>query len=139
MTKSETLKKLAAASNEAHLNDLGQQIEMLRQARIDSAEQLATMLLPLAEAMATLTDDSRQALAEIGKQGEEQMRRFQTQFEVLERAMADATTQTQRAAASLESSAKWADWRQCFLAIATGVASGLLVSAFWLWLAPAIK
>jgi malate synthase len=58
MTKSETMKQLAAASNAGRLDDLGQRIETLRSARIESAEQLAAMLEPLAQAMAALTDET---------------------------------------------------------------------------------
>ena len=48
MSKSETMKQLAAASNAAGLAELGKQIETVRQAKLESAEQLASTLEPLA-------------------------------------------------------------------------------------------
>jgi hypothetical protein len=64
MRKTETLRQLAAMSNETHLDMLGRQIEAVHQSRVKSVEELATLLEPLAQAMAALTDETRQTLAD---------------------------------------------------------------------------
>jgi len=67
MKKTETLRQLAASANEKRIADLGTRIEALRQAKIESADQLASMLEPIAQAMAVLTDETRIALDDIGQ------------------------------------------------------------------------
>jgi predicted membrane metal-binding protein len=81
MTKSETLKQLAAASNEARLDKLNQQIERLREAKLTSAEELATLLEPLAQAMAALTDETRASLEQVQEYNKEQSKQFLKQLE----------------------------------------------------------
>jgi hypothetical protein len=81
MTKSETMKQLAAASNAARLDDLGQRIETLRSARIENAEHLALMLEPLAQAMAALTDETRLTLEAVEHRSREQGERFKSQVD----------------------------------------------------------
>jgi hypothetical protein len=136
MTKSETLKQLAAASNAARLAELGKQIANVRQAKLESAEQLATMLEPLAQAMAALTDETRQTLIEIVQQSREQGEKFQRQIEVAAKAWQDAAAQTREAAESLNQAGRRMEWRHYLLALMTGLCTAMLVSAFWLWLAP---
>jgi hypothetical protein len=136
MTKSEILKQLAAASNAARLAELGKQIEDVRQAKLESAEQLATMLEPLAQAMAALTDETRQTLAEIVQQSREQGEKFQRQIEVTAKAWQNAAAQTRHAAESLNQAGRRMEWRHYLLAVMTGLSTAMLVSAFWLWLAP---
>jgi erythromycin esterase-like protein len=136
MTKSETTKQLAAASNAARLAELGKQIEAIRQARLDSAEQLATMLEPLAQAMAALTDETRETLAEICQQSKEQAEQFQAQLEAANKASRQAALDAQAAAQSLNSAGRRMELSHYLLALATGLTTALLVSAFWLWLAP---
>jgi DNA anti-recombination protein RmuC len=140
MTKSETLKQLAAASNLARLDKLGQQIEALHSARIESVEQLASMLEPLAQAMAALTDEARQTLTDVEQQSREQAERFKNQVEAATKALTQASTLAQQAASNMDAAARWTEWRHYLLAVMTGVMSGLLVSAFWLWQArPALE
>ncbi len=136
MTKSETMKKLAAASNAVRLDELGQRIEALRSARIESVEQLAIILEPLALAMAALTDETRETLQVIVQQAKEQAESLKHQVEAAKMELNRATVQAQQAAASLAETSQWMEARQYLLVIATGVTSALLVSAFWLWLAP---
>jgi hypothetical protein len=81
MTKSETLKQLAAASNEARLASLNQQIERLREAKLTSAEELATLIEPLAQAMAALTDETRASLEHVQEYNQEQSNQFFKQLE----------------------------------------------------------
>ncbi|MQA21163.1 hypothetical protein [Rugamonas rivuli] len=55
---------LAAASNVARIDALSQQVERLRQTKLSSAEELAAILEPLAQAMAALTDETRASLVQ---------------------------------------------------------------------------
>ncbi len=91
MTKSETMKQLAAVSNAARLKELGQRIETLRTARIESAEHLASMLEPLAQAMAALTDETLQTLATIEHRSREEGERFKGQIETAAKALSQAS------------------------------------------------
>src|SRR5471032_1594939 len=68
MTKSETVRQLAAASNAAWMEALNQQIESLRQAKLTSVEELATLLEPLAQAMAVDGRDENEPGANRGAQ-----------------------------------------------------------------------
>ncbi|MGZ5199716.1 MAG: IncQ-type mobilization protein MobB [Telluria sp.] len=136
MTKSEITRQLAAASNAARVADMGRQIEALRQARLESAEQLATMLEPLAQAMAALTDETRETLAEIAQRGKEQGERFQAQLEAANKASRLAAMEAQAAARSIQEAGRRMDLTHYLLALATGLVTAMLVSAFWLWLAP---
>jgi hypothetical protein len=136
MTKSETTRQLAAASNAARVANLGAEIEALRQARLESAEQLATMLEPLAQAMAALTDETRETLAEISQQSKEQAERFQAQLEAANKASRQAAMEAQAGARSIQEAGRQMDLTHYLLALATGLVTAMLVSAFWLWLAP---
>jgi ElaB/YqjD/DUF883 family membrane-anchored ribosome-binding protein len=124
---------LASASNAARLDALGQRIEALRSSRVESVEELASMLEPLAQAMATLTDEARQTLTDVEQQSREQAERFKNQVETATKALSQATTLAQHAANNMGAAARWTEWRHYLLAVMTGVMSGLLVSAFWLW------
>jgi hypothetical protein len=136
MTKSETLKQLAAASNAARLAELGKQIEHVRQAKLESAEQLASFLEPLAQAMAALTDETRQTLVEILRQSREQGERFQEQVQSAERTWQVAAVKTQQAAEWMDLAGRRMESSHYLLALTTGLITAMLVSVFWLWLAP---
>jgi ElaB/YqjD/DUF883 family membrane-anchored ribosome-binding protein len=130
------MKQLAAASNAARLDELGQRIETLRTARIESVEQLASMLEPLAQAMAALTDEARQTLTDIEERSQEQGERFKNQVEAAATALTRASAQAQQAAENMDRAGRLTEWRHYMLTVTLGVMSGLLVSAFWLLLAP---
>jgi Zn-dependent oligopeptidase len=127
---------LAAASNAARLAELGRQIETVRQAKLESAEQLASMLEPLAQAMAALTDETRESLTAIVQQSREQSEKFQAQSEAARKAWREAVTETQRAADSLDRAGHRIELTHYLLALTTGLMTAVLVSVFWLWLAP---
>ncbi|WP_229258913.1 IncQ-type mobilization protein MobB [Duganella flavida] len=137
MTKSETVKQLAAASNEARLASLNQQIERLREAKLASAEELATLLEPLAQAMAALTDETRVSLEQIEQHGKEQSKQFLMQLETAIKTWHSATKAAQLAAERLEAAGQRMEISHYLLAVMTGMVTGLLVSAFLLWRAPA--
>ena len=136
MSKSEIMKQLAAASNAARLSALGQGIETLRTAKIASADQLASMLEPLAQAMAALTDETRETMAAIAQQGREQGDQLRMQIETASSAWSRASSEVQQVAQNLDAAARQSERRQYALAVTTGLTTALLVSAFWLWLAP---
>jgi chromosome segregation ATPase len=137
MTKSETLKQLAAASNEARLASLNQQIERLREAKLTSAEELATLLEPLAQAMAALTDETRTSLEQVQEYNQEQSKQFFKQLENMTTAWHSAATAAQQAAHRLEAAGRRLEVSHYLLATVIGIVTGLLVSAFLLWRAPA--
>jgi gas vesicle protein len=130
------MKRLAAASNAARLTELGQGIETLRTAKIASADQLASMLEPLAQAMAALTDETRETMAAIAQQGREQGDRLRMQIDAASSAWSKASSEAQQVVQNLETAARQTERRQYALVVTTGLMTALLVSAFWLWLAP---
>lgn len=136
MSKSETMKQLAAASNAARLTGLGQEIETLRTAKIASADQLASMLEPLAQAMAALTDETRETMSAIAQQGRDQGDQLRMQIDTASSAWSKASSEAQQVVQNLEGAARQTERRQYVLAMTTGLTTALLVSAFWLWLAP---
>ena len=136
MSKAETLKQSAAASNAARVAALKSGIEELRQAKHQSAEELAATLEPLAQALAKLTDDTRDTLAAIETKTRAQGETFTSQLDTSAKTWKDTAVQAQQAADSLNRAGRRLEWRHYALTVATGVASAALVSAFWLWLAP---
>jgi hypothetical protein len=137
MTKSETLKQLAAASNEARLASLNQQIERLRVAKLTSAEELAALLEPLAQAMAALTDETRTSLEQLQRNSQEHGKQLLAQMEKSVAAWRSAATAAQQAAERLERAGRRTEISHFLLAAVVGVMAALLASAFLLWLAPA--
>jgi len=137
MSKSETLQQLAAASNTARIEELSQQTERLRQAKLSSAEELAAILEPLAQAMAALTDETRASLMQINQCSKEQGEQFQAQIASATQAWNAAASAARDAALQLDSAGRRMEWHHYLLAGMTGMLAGLLTSVFWLWLAPA--
>lgn len=136
MSKSETMKQLAAASNAARLAEMGQQIAALRQARIESAEQLAEMLEPLARSMAALAVETSETLATIGQRSRQLGEEFQKETQAATASLEKASTMAHFAAERLAESSRRSTWGIHLGTLTTGVTSAVLVSAFWLWLAP---
>ena len=136
MRKTETLKQLADSANKTNLADLGAQIGALHQAKLASADELASILEPIAQAMAALTDETRQSLNTVEAKGMEQAERIQKKIMTAAQACQAATQRAEIAAERLEMAGRMLEWRHYLLAIATACTTGLLVSAFWLWLAP---
>jgi hypothetical protein len=97
---------------------------------------LAATLEPLAQALAVLTDETRQTLAEIERTSREQGERFSGQMNAAAEHWKAAATQAQWAADRLNQAGARMEWSHYALAALTGALTGALVSAFWLWLAP---
>ena len=136
MSKAETLKQSAAALNAARVAALTSGIEELRQARHQSAEELAAALEPLAQALAALTDETRDTLAAIEARTRVQGETFSRQLDTSAKSWEAATTQAQQAADSLDRAGRRLGWTHYALVVTTGAASAVLVSVFWLWVAP---
>ena len=152
MSKTETLRQSAQAKNETRLQDLvGQaqaqvqaQAQAVSQARHQSVDDLASMIEPLAQAMAALTDQTRTTLTEVDRKTRETSETFQRQLDSATRSLKDATTQAQAQAKSatdhLTRAGNRLSWKHYSLATVTAMATGaitaMLVSAFWLWAYP---
>ncbi len=136
MSKTETLRQSAAASNATRVEHLATQIESLRQAKHRSAEDLAAMLEPLAQAMAALTDETRQTLAEIDRKSREQGETFERQLSESATVYKEAAAAASQAAESLNQAGQRMGWTHYALTLLTGLITAALVSVFWLWLAP---
>lgn len=136
MRKTEILQQSAAASNERRVERLVNQIETLRQTEHQNAQALAETLEPLAQAMAALTDETRQTLTGIDCKSREQIETFKQQIGDSARAWNNAAAEAKQAADSLNQAGQRMEWRHYALAALTGAITTMLVSAFWLWLAP---
>jgi ElaB/YqjD/DUF883 family membrane-anchored ribosome-binding protein len=109
-------------------------IMRLRQAR--NAEQIAAELEPLAQAMAALTDETRETLAEIERRSREQAENFTRQINEAAQAWKEAAAEARIAAESLDSAGQRMEWKVFALAGLIGLTTAVLVIACWLWLAP---
>ena len=136
MSKTETLRQSALASNETRLERLASQIETVRQTKHQSAEDLAATLEPLAQALAALTDETRQTLTEIDRKSREQGETFKRQLSESVKGYKEAAAAANQAADSLNQAGQRMEWRHYALALLTGLVTAVLVSVFWFWLAP---
>ena len=100
-------------------------------------EELAAALEPIAQAMATLTDETRQTLVGIAASAQAQGEAFKRQVSTSAKSLEDATRQAQQAIDGLEKAGRRLGWTHYALTVATGLLTAVLVSGFWLWrLAP---
>ena len=140
MSKTETLRQSAAASNAIRAERLASQIESLRASKAQSAEDLAQQIEPLAQALAALTDETRRTLSEIERRTKEQSEGYARQLSASTASYKDAAAAASRAAESLGSAGRRMEIRHYMLALATGAASGIVTAALvtlsWLYLAP---
>ena len=136
MSKTETLRQLSDAANEKRIERLANQIESLRQAKHQSAEDLAATLEPLAQAMAALTDETRQTLAEIERKSQEQGEKFSAQVSEAAKEWKAAAAEAQKAAEALNQAGQRMEWRHYLLAALVGMVTAAAVTASWLFLAP---
>lgn len=136
MSKTETLRQSAASSNEIRLEKLASRIEAMRQAKYQSAEELAKELEPLAQALAALADETRQTLAEIERTSQAQAEQFSNQTKAAAKDWREAAAEAQAAADSLNQAGQRMELRHYALAGIVGMVTAALVTACWLWLAP---
>ena len=138
MSKTETLRQSAAASNEKRIEHLASQIETVRQAKHQSAEDLAATLEPLAQAMAALTDETRQTLAGIEAQSKAQADQFTSQIRAAAQEWRETAAEAQKAADALNQAGQRMERQHYVLAVAIGLLTAVLVTVFWRWLVPPI-
>ena len=136
MSKTETLRQSAAALSATRVAQLASQVETLRQTRHQSAEELAATLEPLAQALASLTDETRDTLAEIETRTRQQGETFTRQLDTSAQSWRDAAAQAQKAADRLERAGRRLEWIHYAVVAMTGLITAALVSVFWLWVAP---
>ena len=130
------MRQSALAANETRADHLATQLETLRQAKHQSVEDLAAMLEPLAQALAALTDETRQTLAEIDRKSREQGETFTRQLSESVNGYREAAAAASQAAESLNQAGRRMEWRHYALALLIGLVTAALVSVFWLWVAP---
>ncbi len=136
MSKAEILRQLAASANASKLAGLSQQIETLRQARLESAEHLAAILEPLAQAMAALTDETRQTLYTVEATAQQQREQAKLEIESVTKTCQEAASTAHRAAERLDNVGRHMELNHYLMSLSIGLLAAMLVSAFWLWLAP---
>ena len=138
MSQTESLRRLSDAANEKRVEQLAGQIETVRQARHQSAEELAQMLEPLAQAMAALTDETRQTLAEIERRSREQFETFTRQIAQSAQSYREAAAEAEKAAHSLDRAGSRLEWRHYAMCVLIALITAGFTSAFWLWLHPPV-
>jgi len=136
MSKTEILRQSAAAANEQRIAHLASQIEAVRQAKLNSAEELAEMLEPLAQAMAALTDETRETLAAVERQSRERGEQFQRQLQESTRIYRQAAEEAQKAASSLNRAGQRMAWWHCLMVSLVGMNAATLAIVFLLYLKP---
>lgn len=139
MSQIETLRALTQRENEKRLERLASQIESVRQAKHQSAEDLAATLKPLAQAMAALVDETRQTLAQIEAKSQQQATQFSEHLSEIAQNWNQAAEEAQKAADRLDRAGQRMDWIHYGLTVLTGIITAVLVTVFWLWLAPLPK
>ena len=136
MSKTEISRQLATASNAKRLEHLAIQIETLRQAKAQSAEELSAILEPLAQAMAALSDETRETLTQIEATSQQQAQQFQERITTTAQHWTRTLNRAEEAAQALAKAANQTKAMFLILTIMTSIVSVTLTSAFWLWLAP---
>ena len=149
MSKTETLRQLTSASNAKHVAHMSAQLETLRQAKVQSAEELAAVLEPLAQAMAALTDETRVTLTELQQQSTMQVQALAAQSQALlhqwERNPQELQAAAQRLTAATDRliqhsaqilhQATWRlGWKHYAVTVATGLLAAVLTLGLWTWL-----
>ena len=136
MSKTEITRQLATASNAKRLEHLATQIETLRQAKLQSAEDLSAILEPLAQAMAALSDETRETLAQVEATSQQHAKQFQEQTSTAVQHWMRTLNAAEQAAKQLSQATRAIKAMFYLVAITTGLCSAVLVTALWLWLAP---
>jgi ElaB/YqjD/DUF883 family membrane-anchored ribosome-binding protein len=136
MSKTETIRQLASASNAKRLEHLAAQIETLRQAKVQNAEELSAILEPLAQAMATLSDETRETLAQIDTMSRQEAQQFQERITTTTQQWTRTLNQAEDAAQALAKAANQIKAMFLLWTLLIALVSATLASAFWLWLAP---
>jgi len=140
MSKTETMRQLSDAAHETRVERLAAQIETVRRAKHQSAEDLAQQIEPLAQALAALADETRRTLSEIERKSREQGETFKRQLSESVKGYKEAAAQASQAADRLNQAGRRMEWRHYGLTLAAGAVTGTVTAALvtlsWLYLAP---
>nr|WP_288092109.1 mobilization protein [Thiomonas sp.] len=86
--------------------------------------------------MAALSDETLQTLMLIERRTREQAEAFTSQLQDEVRSFREATAAARKAADRMKQSTQGLRWRHYALALAASLLTAVLVSGFWLWVAP---
>ncbi|WP_374046121.1 mobilization protein [Massilia sp. R2A-15] len=88
--------------------------------------------------MAALAVETTETLSTIGQRSRQLGEQFQRETQAATASLEKASTMAHIAAGRLAEESRRSIWSRHLIALATGVTSAILVSVFWLWLAPPI-
>jgi CHASE3 domain sensor protein len=134
MSKTETLRQLTSASNVRHVAHMSAQLETLRQAKVQSTEELAALLEPLAQAMAALTDETRAALTDLQAQSAQQVAEMQRQSRAARKVWEQSTQRMDETERRLRQATERLGWRHYVLTVLMGLLAAVLTLGLWTWL-----
>lgn len=144
MSKTEQVKALATQRSKA----ISAQIQELRQLQNNSVENLAQQIEPLAQSLAALSEESREAILQIVKTAAQQQRKSAAQWQQAaekwseatgslkreRQALRQVTEQISTASSRSKKQLRGVTWKIWIAAIATGTLIALaLVSAYATW------
>ncbi len=138
MSKAETLRQSAIDKNKSNLEQLAEQVQTIREAKVQSVEELSAMLEPLAQALASLSSDAAETLSRIELATRTASVDYQRQINAASESLGSANTATIQATAGLKRAAGRLSWGHYALTVLTGLVTAVLVSGFWLWFRPPI-
>jgi|GEM_PF-1488323 len=136
MSKAETLRQSAIDKNKSNLDQLAEQVQTIRDAKVQSVEELSALLEPLAQALASLSSDAAETLREINLATKRTSVDFERQVKAANESLGMAGKATRQATAGLEHAVSSLSWGHYALTVLTGLVTAVLVSAFWLWFSP---
>lgn len=113
-----------------------QSLMLMRQETSATAERMAIAIEPLAQAMARLTDETREALSQIEARSKEQIAAQKKSISESHSAAMKVSREATEAARRLEGSTSSLTMSHYGLAAMMGLLSAALTTAFWLFLSP---
>lgn len=147
MSKLETVKSLSAQRSKA----ISEQINELRSLQNSSVESLAQQLEPLAQSLATLSDEARESIMGIVRESAKQQKMSAEQWQSAADKWSDATSSLSKERKALESAAdqittntakanrqlRGVTWRVWIAALTASLLLSLaLISAYMIWQPP---
>lgn len=139
MSKTETMRQLSAAANAKRLEELGNQIEAVKQAELKSAEELATILKPLALAIAALTEEFQETLQAMDRKAREQSDAFSHQSQAAAEILRQAAASANQAALRQHQAGRHSMWPHYGLAVVVGAISAMIMTMFLHWGMPPVE
>lgn len=136
MSKAETLRQSAIEKSKSNLDQLAEQVQTIRDAKVQSVEELSAMLEPLAQALASLSSEAAKTLREIDLATKRAGVDFERQVKAANDSLGMASKAIRQVTAGLKQAAGSLSWGHYALTVLTGLVTAVLVSAFWLWFSP---